>query len=62
MKRHLLVMAVVFVRIEGGHREDGVIINEGSGPIIDMDGEVVPYPVQQYWLYPSNGTLVLRNG
>ena len=45
------IMACEFRR-GGGHKlenmppwEPGIVINEGDGPIIDMEGKIVPVPV-----------------
>lgn len=54
MKRVLTIMAVTFKRTEGQTTgESGILINEGSGPIIDMDGKVVESPVWDYRQHPT---------
>lgn len=36
------IVACVFRRTQKSKREQGIIINQGDGPIIDKDGNVVP--------------------
>lgn len=48
MTRQLRIETIVFQRKSGADWEDGIIVNEGTGPIIDMDGQVVPAPVMDW--------------
>lgn len=49
----LHVQTVWFTRSKTSTPEWGVIVNEGSGPIIDMDGKVVDAPVWDYRTHPQ---------
>jgi hypothetical protein len=50
-----------FKRKENSEWEDGVIVNEGDGPIIDMDGKVVPHD-PQIWDWRPISTQVMTIG
>ena len=40
---------VDFKRTKLSPRERGVMVNEGDGPLIDMDGNIVKAPVYNWW-------------
>ena len=40
-KRELRIETCEFKRVGSANWEQGVIVNEGNGPIIDLDGKVV---------------------
>jgi hypothetical protein len=46
--RRVIVETIRFRRTITAKPEMGIIINYGDGPIIDMNGEVVPPPVYHW--------------
>jgi len=57
----LSVMTCKFMRRhKNSPWEWGIIINEGSGPLIDMKGEIVPSPVYNFRTCPEEGTINLK--
>lgn len=60
MTQQLSIMVVTFKRTETAPQETGVIINEGSGPIIDMEGNVVKTTVYNYWTSPTEGSMIIQ--
>lgn len=48
MNDTLRVESCYFQRKRDAPWEYGIIVNNGDGPIIDMDGKVVPAPIENY--------------
>jgi hypothetical protein len=55
--KSIRIESITFQRNEHGPFETGLLINEGDGPIIDMDGKVVEAPI---WQWRPNNRLVME--
>lgn len=53
--KFLRICSTVFQREKDGPEETGISINEGDGPLIDLDGNIVPVPI-----WRGRGTSQLR--
>lgn len=63
MVKILRVETCRFKRTKDTPWEYGVVVNEGAGPIIDMDGKVVPSePVIWNWTPVSDSLLTVKFG
>lgn len=61
-QRTLKVETVYFRRREATDSvETGLLVNEGDGPLIDMDGKVVPPPVYD-WLKTHEQIMTVTEG
>lgn len=50
-----------FKRAKASPMETGILINEGAGPIIDMDGKVVPFDAGIWNWWPlSEGLMTVK--
>lgn len=61
MNKHLSLMVCHFKRTQTSAPEIGILVNDGSGPILDMNGQVVE-EIWNYTQHPYEGAILLTQG